>query len=68
MLQQWNGAIKSLRAAKPKEAAAIKTALDGTEQALRDRYGDPYLNQKDRKDRLRSMNGKQRTVMYAPGG
>lgn len=68
MLQQWNGAIKSLRAAKPKEAATIKTALDETEQALRDRYGDPCLNQKDRKDRLRSMNEKQRTVMYAPSG
>ena len=67
MLQQWNGAIKSLSAGKPKEAATIKTELDETEQALRDRYGDPYLNQKDRKDRLRSISEPQRTVMYAPG-
>lgn len=62
-LHQWNGAIKSLRAAKPKEAATIKTALDVTEQALRDRYGDPYLNQKDRKDRLRSMNSSKQTFI-----
>ena len=67
MLFQWNGAIKSLRAAKPKEAATIKTALDETEQALRDRYGDPYLNQKNRKDRVGKISGPQRTVMYAPG-
>ena len=64
MLSQWNGAIKSLRAAKPKEAATIKTALDETEQALRDRYGDPYLNQTDRNDRLGKISGPQRTVMH----
>ena len=67
MLNQWNGAIKSLRAAKPKEAATIKTELDETEQALRDRYGDPYKNQKSRKDRVGKISGPQRTVMYAPG-
>ena len=67
MLHQWNGAIKSLRAAKPKEAATIKTELDETEQALRDRYGDPYKNQKSRKDRVGKISGPQRTVMYAPG-
>ena len=68
MLQQWNGAIKSLRARKPKEAATTKTDLDETEQALRDRYGDPYANQKDRKERMRTISGPQRSVMYAPGG
>ncbi|MDE0512575.1 MAG: type II toxin-antitoxin system HipA family toxin [Gammaproteobacteria bacterium] len=66
MLQQWNGAIKSLRTGKPKEVAAIKTELDETEQALLASYGDPYLNQKDRKDRLRKTREPQRTVMYAP--
>ena len=66
MLDQWNGAIKSLRAANPKEAATIKTGLDETVQALRDRYGDPYLNRKDRKDRLGKISGPQRTVMHPP--
>ena len=68
MLDQWNTAIKSLRARKPKEAATTKTDLDETEQALRDRYGDPYANQKDRKERMRTISGPQRSVMYAPGG
>ena len=67
MLQHWNGAIKSLRAGKPKEAATIKTELDETEQALIARYGDPYKNQKSRKDRVGKISGPQRTVMYAPG-
>lgn len=67
MLQQWNGAVKSLRAGKPKETAAVKTELDGTEQALLASYGDPCLNQKDRKERLRGTREPQRTVMYAPG-
>ena len=66
MLDQWNSAIKSLRAANPKEAATIKTALDETQQDLRDRYGDPYLNQKDRNDRLGKISGPQRTVMHPP--
>ena len=66
MVQQWNGAIKSLYAKKTKDIAAIRTELDDVESALITRYGDPYQNQKDRKTRLSKISGPQRTVMHPP--
>ena len=66
MVVQWNDAIKSLYFKKDGQKKTCKTELDDVERALIDRYGDPYKNQKDRKDRLGKISVQQRTVMHPP--
>ena len=55
MAHCWNDAVKSLYFKKDGQKADCKTELDYVVADLTDRYGDPYRNQKDRDERVRTM-------------
>ena len=60
MVVQWNNAIKSLYYKKDGDKKKIKTDLDDVEKTLLEQYGDPYRNQRGRKERAGSKGDPDR--------